>query len=64
MVPVEVVAPGPGEDHKGCLICTTSRVPTAAYRPHTLDGDCWCVRDSGGTRYLARCWVAKAFLAR
>jgi hypothetical protein len=56
-VPVEVTAPE-GGDHKHCPICTGKGTPGSAYRPHTLDTDCWCIPDSSISR---RCWVARAY---
>lgn len=46
----------------GCVICCTSKPPMAAYRPHTLDSDCWCCLDGLGGRVLQSCWVARNYL--
>lgn len=64
LVPVEVTAPAEPDDHEGCLICTTSKTPMKAYRPHTLDGDCWCTYGANGEKFSVRsmCWVYTTFL--
>lgn len=64
LVPVEVTAPGVDEDHKTCPVCTKNRPPDRAYRPHTLDEECWCTRLEDGARFLATCWVFRVYLAR
>jgi hypothetical protein len=51
----------PGHAAAGCLICCTTHMPLAAYRPHTLDDDCWCTRNNTGKRIIARCWLAKQY---
>lgn len=62
---VQPTAPEAGHDEAGCLICSTTRAPTAAYRPHTLDEDCWCTRGADGRKISrsAMCWVFTTYLA-
>jgi hypothetical protein len=48
----------------GCLLCTTSRTPMKAYRPHTLDDDCWCTYGADGEKsHRPMCWVYKTYLS-
>lgn len=58
-----VVRPGQavedGPCREGCLIRTTDyRGETPAYRPHTLEPDCWCTLARDGTRARIRCRMA------
>lgn len=61
LIPVEVQAPAVDPDHASCTICM-GRTPWRAYRPHTLDRDCWCTRNADGERKLENCSIARAFL--
>lgn len=63
LVPVEVTAPEPDKGHSGCPVCCGSKPPARAYRPHTLDKDCWCTRYRDGSRAMTTCWVFTSYLA-
>lgn len=47
----------PEECHPGCVICMGST--ENAYRQHTLDPDCWCLRDRTGQIMGAKCAEAR-----
>lgn len=48
------ITPVDGPCKEGCLLCTTSSSANA-YRPHTLNPDCWCTNGKDGKRLLLNC---------
>lgn len=62
--PQEALEDGQEACSPGCLLCTTSRTPMKAYRPHMLDGDCWCTYGADGEKFSVRsmCWVYTIYL--